>query len=92
MNFQTSEEIRRINIALDALKRRASSKLLQSRRKKIDPIFQDQILSSINRSPADILKEVISFEGSPLMQSRLGKTFIKGWLKKPAKSIWKRLS
>ena len=44
MNFQTSEEIRRINIALDSLKRRASSKLLQSRRKQIDPIFQEQIL------------------------------------------------
>tara|TARA_B100000941_G_C28291044_1_gene441528 strand:+ start:424 stop:702 length:279 start_codon:yes stop_codon:yes gene_type:complete len=91
MNFQTSEEIRRINIALDTLKRRVSSKLLQSRRKKIDPIFQEQILNPKLGSSAEVLKEVTSFEESPFMQSRFGKTFIKGWFKKPAKSIWKRL-
>lgn len=91
MNFQTSEEIRRINIALDSLKRRASSKLLQSRRKKIDPVFQEQILNPKQGSSAEILKEVTTFEQSPFMQSRFGKTFIKGWFKKPAKSIWKRL-
>ena len=56
MNFQTSEEIRRINIALDSLKRRASSKLLQSRRKKIDPVFQEQILNPKQGSSAEILK------------------------------------
>ena len=92
MNFQTSEEIRRINIALDTLKRRVSSKLLQSRRKKIDPVFQEQILNPKHRSSAQILKEVTTFEQSAFMQSRFGKIFIKGWFKKPAKSIWKRLS
>lgn len=92
MNFQTSKEIRRINIALDSLKRRASSKMLQSRRKKIDPIFQEQILNPKQGSSAEILKEVTIFEESPFMQSRFGKRFVKGWIKKPAKSIWKRLS
>lgn len=91
MNFQTSEEIRRINIALDSLKRRASSKLLQSRKQKIDPIFEEQILNPKQGSSAEILREVTTFEKSTFMQSRFGKTFIKGWLKKPAKSIWKRL-
>ena len=37
------------------------------------------------------LKEVTNFEESTLMQSRFGRTFIKGWFKKPTKSIWKRL-
>ena len=91
MNFQTSEEIRRINIALDSLKRRAFSKLLQSRRKQIDPIFQEQILNPKQGSSAEILKEVTTFEESSFMQSGFGKTFIKGWLKKLVKPIWKRL-
>ena len=90
MNLKTSEEIRRINIALDSLKRRASSKILQSRIKKIDPIFQEQILNPTQGSSADILKEVTTFEESPFMQSRFSKRFIKGWFKKSAKSIWKR--
>ncbi len=92
MNFQTSEEIRRINTALDFLKRRASFKLLQSKEKKIDPVFQEQILNPKHGSSAQALKEITTFEQSVFMQSRFGKTFIKGWFKKPAKSIWKRLS
>ena len=92
MNFQTSEEIKRINNALDSLKRRASFKLLQSRAKKIDPVFQEQILNPKYGSSAQALKEITTFEQSAFMQSRFGKTFIKGWFKKPAKSIWKRLS
>ena len=91
MNFQTSEEIRRINTALDSLKRKAFSKILESSKKKIDPIFKDQILNPSVGSSVDALKEVTNFEESTLMQSIFGRTFIKGWFKKPTKLIWKRL-
>ena len=90
MNFQTSEEIRRINIALDSLRRRVSSKILDKKRKKIDPIFRKQIINSTEETSVKLYKEVIDFEKSSLMQSTFGKTFIKGWIKKPIKSIWKR--
>ena len=90
MNFQTSEEIRRINTALDSLKRRAFSKLLQSRRKQIDPIFKEQILNPLEGNSIAALKEVTQFEESILMQSKFGRTYIKGWIKKPIKSLWKR--
>jgi hypothetical protein len=91
MNFQTSEEIRRINTALNSLKRKAVSKIFDSRKKEIDPIFRNQILNPSVGTSAEALKEAITFEESTFVQSRFGKTFIKGWLKKSAKSIWKRL-
>jgi len=89
MNFQTSEEIRRINIALNSLKRKAVSKILDSRKKEIDPIFKGQILNPLKGNSIEALKEVIQFEGSILMQSKFGRTYIKGWIKKPIKSVWK---
>ena len=76
---------------INSLKRKASSNILESRKKKIDPIFKDQILNPSEGSSVDALKEVTNFEESALMQSRFGRTFIKGWFKKPTKSIWKRL-
>tara|TARA_B100000579_G_C22095019_1_gene516311 strand:+ start:95 stop:373 length:279 start_codon:yes stop_codon:yes gene_type:complete len=90
MNFQTSEEIRRINTALSSLKRRAVSKILDSRNQEIDPIFKEQIINPSEGNSIEALKEVSQFEESILMQSKFGRTYIKGWIKKPIKSVWKR--
>lgn len=77
MNFQTSEEIRRINIALDKLKRRASSQLLQS--------IENHGYGTPTDAPSG---GEPTFVDSVLMQSKFGKKFIKGWIKKRAESIW----
>ena len=90
MNYQTTEEIRRFRFAMDKLKRNLSSKILSSKKNTIDPIFSKEILNGNGKASSEIVKEIKEFEGSNLMKSDFGKTYFKGWVKRPVRSIWRR--
>ena len=90
MSYQTTEEIRRFRFAMDKLKRNLSSKILSSKRNTIDPVFSNEIINENEKTSSEVVKEIREFEESNLMRSNFGRTYFKGWVKRPVRSIWRR--